>query len=269
MNIDKSLRLQYRRLLYNSLLSYLQISWKSHMWDVNGLWTIAMAWIIGRLKQKNHTLYCTTNNLIKYLRGQPAAYLRSLGDFSWCCLLLLRLFFFSCFLDVPFPRNHGFDRFFDWPSVDLFVLREKSVRAEAKTRETARSDAQHVCELTFSENVLYGRSMGWVLAFSSSVSPYDQLFWIWNIHVQIQLSIMLTNLALCLFKVICYVLQQPNMLVQIQLKISINLSVWWQWVKTNVTFSKAHLSWVYSAYLLMKGSSLSGMIVLWWEKKSG
>lgn len=36
---------------------------------------------------------------------------------------------------------------------------------------------------------------------------------------------MLTNLALCLFKVICYVLQQPNMLVQIQLKISINLSV--------------------------------------------
>lgn len=29
-----------------------------------------------------------------------------------------------------------------------------------------------------------------------------------------------------------------------------------------VTFSKAHLSWVYSAYLLIKGSSLSGIIVL-------
>lgn len=36
-------------------------------------------------------------------------------------------------------------------------------------------------QFTFSEKVLYGLSIGWVFAFSSSTSPYDQLFWICNV----------------------------------------------------------------------------------------
>lgn len=85
---------------------------------------------------------------------------------------------------------------------------------------------------TFSEKVLYGRSMGWVLAFSSRTSPYVQLFWIWKMKTKVWKSILNPTMHLA-FK---------NELI--------------------LTFSKAHLSCVCSANLLMKASSLSGMMVL-------
>lgn len=92
--------------------------------------------------------------------------------------------------------------------------------------------------LTFSENVLYGRSMGWVFEFSSNISPYVQLFWICRWTDMQQMT-----------SVTPYIVQL--MLIHKHFKLIFLL-----------TFSKAHLSCVYSAYLLMKPSNLSGMIVL-------
>lgn len=61
-----------------------------------------------------------------------ALYLSSLWDFPWCCFLFVQLLFLPGFIDVPLPRDHGFNRLFDGPPVDLLVLaREQSRRLKA------------------------------------------------------------------------------------------------------------------------------------------
>lgn len=112
---------------------------------------------------------------------------------------------------------------------------------------------------TFSEKVLYGLSIGWVLAFSSSASPYDQLFWIWK-HKQGTLSRVLTQDK--------RPINETNNYICVVLSLTCSECVSIQGRKcdeSRQTFSKAHLSCVYSAYLLMNGSSLSGMMVLCWR----
>lgn len=81
---------------------------------------------------------------MKYKYMNPSSpYLSSLWDFPWRRLLLIWLVFFSCFIYVPLPCNHGFDWLFDWPTIDLFVLPEgKSKWLEAGTDE-AQEDSMH------------------------------------------------------------------------------------------------------------------------------
>lgn len=151
-----------------------------------------MAGVVGGLEQTiimRHTAHWWWWNhhfiFVAFIR--PLFYLSSLRNLPCSCFLFVRLLFLSGFIDVPLPGDHCFDGLLDWPAVDLLVLEQQYCKGTGGEKKTVRKQQKRMVGdgPTFSEKVLYGRSIGCVFAFSSSASPYDQLFWIWKHNTDI------------------------------------------------------------------------------------
>lgn len=184
---------------------------------------------------------------------QTALYLSSLWDFPCSCLLLLRLFFISGFIDVPLPCNHGFYWLFDWPTVDLFVLpggkvgsycRQKNAGG-ARVRVTLPSRKRFCKVWAWDEFWHFHPAFHRMTSCSGSGMDQDDLL------------LLLTNLKSSLSWSL-HICKPPTHGCSDH---TLLFHIWSN--KTTPTFSNAHLSCVYSAYLLIKASSLSGMMVLW------
>lgn len=116
------------------------------------------------------------------------SYLSSLRDLPCGLHLHFISFSISGFLQSPFPSQHGLDGLFNGPAIDLLILKRDDTRVgltfilpsepKMQTQKDGKTSIKEKEIQTFSEKVLYGRSMGWVLPFSSKTSPYVQLFWI-------------------------------------------------------------------------------------------
>lgn len=178
----------------------------------------------------HHCLMMSSPHICRFHPGR-FYYLSSLRNLPGGCFLFVRLLFLSGFIDVPLPGDHGLDGLLDWPAVDLLVLEQQRQGSWGENSEEEAGGWWMMGPPSLRRSCMDGAS-GVFLHFHPAPR----------------------HMTSC---------SGSENTTQTCITLSINtVKKIFNWMLLIITFSKAHLSWVYSAYLLMKGSNLSGIIVL-------